>query len=191
MTRANGVLLDEIGGRELYRLEKDLEVEILRVQDGYYEVRLNSGQRGWISEAFIIAALVAEPGVNHQEVGATVCAEFSSARDRVVSFRKSDDVASVVPPGFAGALRGRTVQMRFSLERQVVAESIAARLEKFGATIVATQTDSTATAICGNDVYYDTKDLSTALSARSAVADLVDLNTTSLKQSQRMVMWIK
>lgn len=191
LTSQNGVVATRSpGGAEVFRLERSVAVEVTRARAGFFEIRVRGTQTGWVPASTLLLSLVADTSLNHSNAGAEVCSNIKFPTDTIQTARP-DDGSTVLAADLAAGLRGREITVRFAAHQADLGRKVAGTLVNYGASVRMIETDSVATTVCGGDVYYNTKDIAAALSARSALASLVDLRTTSLAKPAATVIWIK
>lgn len=191
-------------GTTIVELKRDASFDVLRLRDGFFEVRLKSGRSGWLpAEVVALMVVSALPDSTHAsllEVGIKACARFDSV-ERIDLFAARDGAPEAMPPESADAkksnsdwvqlLASKQVHIRFSPEKKDVARRLAATLVHWDMMVKAESVDSTITKLCGGEIFYNYRDLDAARVLQTISAPLLTLRATSHDITQPMMIWVK
>lgn len=187
-------------------LRKPVSFDVLRVRDGWYEIRISSGQSGWVPAELIALSLVASEDEGARQLGTSACAAYrlsvvadegdsgmgaDGRREPGETRSRSMGDANWQPPDiWQRVLRGREVVVRYAPGSGNVGLAMADRFRRLSAHVVREESDSTATLLCGGEVYYPASQLESAQAAQAVTVDVVRLRVSSVEAGARIVVWL-
>jgi hypothetical protein len=212
-TTVNGIRLrrGRAVGPELEVLRRDVRFDVIRMEEGWFEVRVHNGAVGWVpvsAVALLLAGAVPEDRREDiREVAARACIRWEGTMDyptiehaaalererraRAVYARSlSAGAVKERLPGAEELLGRRRIELRFSEDRAAVAGDVGRLLESYGMLVQPRITDSAAGEVCGGELYYGYRDLEAGRAVQGIVVDLAQVRITSHTAERPMILWL-
>jgi hypothetical protein len=213
-TTANGIRLrpGRAVGAELEVLRRDVRFDVIRMEEGWFEVRVQTGAVGWVPVGAVALLLVGAVPDDHREdireVAARACIRWEGTTDHptiehaaalererrtraVYARARSAGAVKERLPGAEELLRGRRVELRFSEGRAAVAGDVGRLLESYGMVVQPRITDPAAGEVCGGELYYGYRELEAGRAVQGIVVDRAQVRITSHTAEGPMVLWLR
>ena len=176
------------------RLEGQTPVDVLRIRDGWYEVRpAETSSTGWIEAASLAVVLVPADGLASVAGAILTCVRYDSVTGRSRGALRDSSVSrtNVLSP-LNASLSGRHVILRYPPTSTSAADSMALILKRVGAQVVRQEIDVPATQSCGGDIYYHRDDFRAARELQGLLSDVDRLRLSSFEIDEaRFLIWLR
>jgi hypothetical protein len=165
-------------------LSRDMTIDILRLRDGWYEVRVAGKQAtGWIRAASLSVVMLATSRTAKVADAILTCAEQDSA---------TGSGQRMPRPQATDAQYSLHLVLRYPRLATSKANEIARSLQQSGFQVVRQIVDVPSTETCGGEIYYHRDDFQAARSLQGMLAPIERLRISSFSiDESRMLIWLR